>query len=74
VFAVDGVELRPLADVACGGHWPRHLAIVGQYLYVANQRSHQVTCFRLDVDTGTPRPAGVALEVESPACVLGGMA
>jgi 6-phosphogluconolactonase len=72
VFAVDGPDLRPVVDVACGGSWPRHLAVVGPYLYVANQHSHQVACFRLDPDTGVPAPAGVALEVESPACVLAG--
>jgi 6-phosphogluconolactonase len=72
VFGVDGPRLRPVVDVACGGTWPRHLAVVGPYLYVANQRSHQVACFRLDPGTGIPHPAGVALEVESPACVLEG--
>jgi 6-phosphogluconolactonase len=72
VFEVDGPRLRPVVDVPCGGAWPRHLAIVGRYLYVANQHSHQVTCLRLDPRTGIPQPAGVALEVASPACVLGG--
>jgi 6-phosphogluconolactonase len=74
VFAVAGASLRPVVDVPCGGEWPRHLAVVGQYLYVANQHSHQVSCFRLDPDTGVPALAGVALEVPSPACVLAGRA
>lgn len=74
VFEVDGPTLRPVVDVPCGGTSPRHLAVLGGYLYVANQQSHQVTCFRLDPDTGVPQPAGIALDVEAPACVLGGMA
>jgi 6-phosphogluconolactonase len=74
VFAVDGASLHPVADVPCGGAWPRHIAVVGPYLYVANQRSHQVASFRLDPDTGVPEPAGVALDVQSPACILAGAA
>jgi 6-phosphogluconolactonase len=72
VFAVEGPGLRPVVDVPCGGQWPRHLAVVGQYLYVANQDSHQVICFQLHPDTGMPQQAGVVLEVQSPACVLAG--
>jgi 6-phosphogluconolactonase (cycloisomerase 2 family) len=39
-------------------------------MFVANQRSHTVTAFRLDPDTGVPHPAGTVLEIGSPACVL----
>lgn len=70
VFAVAGAKLRPMVDVPAGGAWPRHLAVVGGYLYVANQHSHQVVCFRLDPDTGLPEPTRSALEVPNPACVL----
>jgi 6-phosphogluconolactonase (cycloisomerase 2 family) len=72
VFAVTGTGLRPLVDVPCGGRWPRHLAVAGPHLYVANQYTHQVTRFRLDPDTGVPEPAGVAIELDSPSCVLPG--
>lgn len=70
VFAVTGTGLRPLVDVPCGGRWPRHLAVAGPYLYVANEHTNQITWFRLDRDTGVPEPAGVAIELESPSCVL----
>jgi 6-phosphogluconolactonase (cycloisomerase 2 family) len=70
VFAAALTGLRPVVDVPCGGHWPRHMAIAGPYLYLANERSHQVTCLRLDPDTGVPEPAGVALELDTPTCVL----
>jgi 6-phosphogluconolactonase len=74
VFAVTGTGLRPMVDVPCGGRWPRHIAVIGPYLYVANQYTHQIVCFRIDPDTGVPEPTGGALDVESPACVLGAAA
>jgi 6-phosphogluconolactonase (cycloisomerase 2 family) len=68
-FAVDGARLRPVADTPTGGAWPRHIAVVGEDLYVANERSHRVTHFRLDRHTGVPVPVGHT-EVGSPACIL----
>lgn len=69
-LAVDGPQVRPIADVPTGGAWPRHLAVVGQHLYVANERSHEVTHFRLDSDSGVPEPAADVLSTKSPSCVL----
>jgi 6-phosphogluconolactonase len=69
-LAVRDGRLDPVADVPTGGRWPRHLALIGSHLYVANQLSDQVTVFRLDPDTGVPEPTGATLEVPSPACVL----
>lgn len=69
-LAVSGAAMRPVTDVPTGGAWPRHLAVDGANLYVANERSHQVTHFRLDTESGVPSPTGRALDVRSPACVL----
>ncbi|WP_020574264.1 lactonase family protein [Actinopolymorpha alba] len=69
-LAVTGAEVRPIADVPTGGAWPRHLAVVGSHLYVANERSHQVTHFVLDPTTGIPQQADDVLEIPSPACIL----
>jgi 6-phosphogluconolactonase (cycloisomerase 2 family) len=69
-LAVDGTDVRPVADTPTGGAWPRHLAVVGGHLYVANERSHQVTHFVLDPVTGIPRQAPDVLDVPSPACIL----
>jgi 6-phosphogluconolactonase len=60
--------LEPVADVDCGGDWPRHLALEGDRLHVANQRSHDVTTFRIG-DDGIPRPTG-STAVPSPAFLL----
>ncbi|MDS1271986.1 lactonase family protein [Lipingzhangella sp. LS1_29] len=72
-FALDGPTPRHLADVATGGAWPRHFALVGphgQYLVVANQFSDQLTVLRRDPDTGIPVDTGHRLDVPSPAVVL----
>lgn len=70
VLALDGDCPRFVGEVPAGGHWPRHLALIGDHLYVANQHSHAVAVLRIDPATGIPETAGPALAVPSPACVL----
>ncbi|MFJ6657492.1 lactonase family protein [Streptomyces sp. NPDC091377] len=69
VLAVDGDELRLVATVPCGGHWPRALTESGGRLYVANERSGDVTWFALDPATGLPRRAG-SIRVPAASCVV----
>jgi 6-phosphogluconolactonase (cycloisomerase 2 family) len=71
VFAITPSGLEPLADVPTGGRWPRHFALIGDFLYVANQDSGTVTGFRRDPATGIPTPTGHAAAVPNPSCVLG---
>jgi 6-phosphogluconolactonase len=66
----DAGKLSPVGEVPCGGDWPRDGAVVGDLMFVANQHSHTVVAFRLDPDTGLPRPTGDVLEIGSPACIL----
>ena len=69
VFAWSGgAEL--IAEVPTGGTWPRHLALMGDHLYVANERSHSVTIFRVDPESGLPRIPGHTVGESSPTCVL----
>ncbi|XCW06524.1 lactonase family protein [Streptomyces sp. HUAS MG47] len=65
----DAAEL--VATVPCGGHWPRDLALdpAGRRLYVANERSGDVTWFDLDPATGLPARAG-SLPVPAATCVV----
>ncbi|MEV3970606.1 lactonase family protein [Streptomyces sp. NPDC050698] len=58
VLAVEGEELRLVTTVPCGGHWPRALTASGGFLYVANERSGDVTWFAVDPRTGVPRRSG----------------
>jgi 6-phosphogluconolactonase len=67
-FAVDR-EVPVLVDeVPTGGAFPRHFALSGAWLYVANERSHSVTALRLD--DGLPRPTGLQVQTPSPTCIL----
>lgn len=73
VFVVEaaGEVLRLVGTVPCGGHWPRAIAESHGFLYVANERSGDVTWFRLDPDTGLPRREG-SIEVAAASCVVFG--
>ena len=69
-FAWDGAAATLVAEVPTGGAWPRHIALLSEHLYVANERSHTVTVFRLDPETGVPTPQGDPVAESSPACLL----
>ncbi|MFD8999475.1 lactonase family protein [Streptomyces sp. NPDC059582] len=69
VLAVQGEELRLVGTVPSGGHWPRAIAEADGFLYVANERSGDVTWFSVDRETGVPRRGG-AVEVPAAACVV----
>ncbi|WP_167533804.1 lactonase family protein [Streptomyces marokkonensis] len=73
VFAVEGEgeALTPLATVSCGGRWPRAITACDGVLYVANERSGDVTWFSLDPDTGVPRRGG-SIPVPAATCVVAG--
>ncbi|WP_055570560.1 lactonase family protein [Streptomyces prasinopilosus] len=68
----DGAAgLRLTATVPCGGHWPRALTESHGFLYVANERSGDVTWFAVDPDTGMPRRRG-SVPVTAASCVVFG--
>jgi 6-phosphogluconolactonase len=63
-------ELTVVDTVSCGGDWPRHAALDGDWLYVANQRSGEVSRLPRDPVTGRlSSPVGV-LKVDGVAVVL----
>jgi 6-phosphogluconolactonase len=57
-----------IAEVPAGGEFPRHFAIGAGSLFVANERSNDVTVLRLD--DGMPVPTGTSVAVPAPTCVL----
>lgn len=73
VLALDetGERLELLDTVSCGGDWPRHLTLdpSGTRLYVANERSGDVTWFEVDAATGIPKQVG-SLALPAVSCVL----
>ena len=67
---VDGHRVTPLGDVSAGGSWPRHIAIVGDVLFVANERSDTVSVLRRDPATGHLRPTGAPATIAGPTWIL----
>jgi 6-phosphogluconolactonase len=65
----DGSTLRAIADVDSGGNWPRHHVESGELLHVANERSGDVSSFRLDA-RGVPSKRIGSIEVGSPTCLV----
>ena len=70
VFAWDGASATLVAEVPTGGVWPRHMVLLGDHLYVTNQRSQNVTVFRIDPETGTPGLQGDPTGEPTPTCLL----
>lgn len=68
VFALGGDLPVFVAEVASGA-WPRHIALAGDLLHVANEKSDELMTMRLDPVTGVPAMVSV-LAVPSPTCVL----
>ncbi|MDQ1724619.1 MAG: 6-phosphogluconolactonase [Frankiaceae bacterium] len=71
VLRVDG-EGRPeyVGETATGGAWPRHFAIVGDDVVVANERSHEVTVLALNRKSPLPVGASGRLAAGSPTCIV----
>jgi 6-phosphogluconolactonase len=68
VFALDGDLPRYVTEVPAGD-WPRHIALDGDTLYVANERSHELMAMTIDPATGVPALTRT-IEVPSPTVVL----
>ena len=60
---------QPLAEVPSGADWPRHHLVLGDRLYVANQRSDEVTVFALGAD-GVPADIVQRVPTGSPTAVV----
>ncbi|WFE31810.1 lactonase family protein [Micromonospora sp. WMMD975] len=70
VFALGGAAPELVAEVDAGGGWPRHFALAGAHLYVADERADLIRVFRVDSGTGVPEPVGEPVPASSPTCVL----
>jgi len=70
VFDLDPEQdlLRPAAEFAVGGSWPRDLALGAGRIWVANQADHTVTAFST---AGLPHPQlDLEFAAPSPTCLL----
>lgn len=69
IAVVNLDDLTPVDAVDCGGNWPRHLALQGNTLLVACERSDSVSVLPIDETTGVPG-AGSSIEVPTPTYLL----
>ena len=56
-------------DVERGGRWPRDLAVTGDRIFVANERSHELATFEVDGHSEVPRLIGTS-SVPSPGRIV----
>ncbi|WBB66763.1 lactonase family protein [Micromonospora sp. WMMD812] len=70
VFDLRGEQPELVSEVDTGGEWPRHFALIGEHLYVADERADMVRVFRVDPATAAPVAVGEPVPVPSPTCVL----
>ena len=67
-FAADGPKLKPLGCWPCGGDWPRDMNIAGDYMIIANERSHSVNILKIGADGGLTLTDEV-LAIAAPLCI-----
>jgi 6-phosphogluconolactonase len=70
VFKIDKDGLLSLAGhVSCGGDWPRNFVIdpSGRFLLSGNQKSENITVFRINRRTGSPGLPIFGIKIKSPA-------
>ncbi|MEU9048409.1 MULTISPECIES: lactonase family protein [unclassified Kitasatospora] len=68
----DGAAAELIDVTACGGSWPRDIALTsdGRLLFCANQGSDTLTAFHRDPASGHLTPAGEPLVITEPTSVL----
>ncbi len=72
VFRVGSDRLLTLAGrTSCGGNWPRNFNIdsSGRFLLAGNERSDNISVFRINQVTGIPEGPVNTVEVKAPACL-----
>jgi 6-phosphogluconolactonase (cycloisomerase 2 family) len=65
----DGRSIEGVGAVPTAGEWPRHLAVEGTILHVANQLSNSIASFSLD-EHGMPKLIAEPTPVASPTYLL----
>jgi 6-phosphogluconolactonase len=72
VYKIEGNGLLALAGRStCGGDWPRNFIIdpSGKFLLVGNQRSDQISVFRINTKTGIPGGPVNNVKMKGVACL-----
>lgn len=73
VFRIDpgSQKLTFETNVDTHGNWPRNFALTpdGKFMLVANQRSGNITVFKMNKETGIPEFTGKEVKLPSPVCI-----
>jgi 6-phosphogluconolactonase len=73
IYSVDPAKgtLTHVGSVPTGGKEPRSFEIdpTGTLLFAENQKSYNISIFKIDQKTGMLTPTGKMLDVASPVCV-----
>ena len=72
VFSVsDDGTLDLIDNVSVSGDWPRNFALSpnGDHMLVANQKSNNITVFKIDAKTGIPTYTGQEIALSMPVCL-----
>lgn len=66
----DGT-LSLAGHTTCGGNWPRNFVIdpSGKYIFVGNERSGNISFFKIDEKTGIPVEPGYNYDILAPVCL-----
>ncbi|MCX6255343.1 MAG: lactonase family protein [Bacteroidia bacterium] len=66
----DG-KLLLTGRTSCGGDWPRNFVIdpSGKFILVGNQKSGNISLFKIDEKTGIPIETGKDYKLSTPACL-----
>jgi 6-phosphogluconolactonase len=66
----DG-KLSLAGHTSCGGNWPRNFVIdpSGKNLLVGNQRSGNISLFKIDEKSGIPIEPAIDQKINAPACL-----
>jgi 6-phosphogluconolactonase len=56
---------------ACGGNWPRNFVVdpSGKYILVGNEKSGNISLFKIDEKNGIPVNSGKDYKLSTPACL-----
>lgn len=73
VFSINSNsgELVFQETVSVEGNWPRNFTLSpnGKFMLVANQRSGNITVFKIQPETGIPEFTGKAIKLPAPVCL-----
>ena len=64
-------ELKNIGFVSVEGNWPRNFSLTpnGEFMLVANQKSGNITVFKINDETGIPEFTGKEIKIPSPVCI-----